>query len=539
MSVDHKDVNRKLAWASLLVLLSIVMFCLDRLTGCSRDEPQQRQAVGYEIPTEAPKEPPPPIKDTNPNFLALDEIEDVILRDLSRPELNQADRENYRYLVVSDIVNEGGETAQPIDGMNKTINTLSTERSLEKGEVIDPDKSIMRIDLRDYFGTKGRAVWQRFEKDAIIKVVSQTVRGRTLQFLAQAVQPWAHARVFAETTLTKETYYDIVGIPATLALFYSKFAGVIPQDEFDAQNEGLTLVGSQNSLISQNNRMLWRLDGAEGGVWQTFDVDNRVVGNAQNLFENPFPVEVNPFVAQLADEGKAELCCRREKPKPPPPPPKPAPPKPPVRQVLTNKIFQHAASEVIASLPNGMLAFGLFNAAGGRENSAPQTVVTNTRAVGLGLSSELQNARDCSGCHTAGFIKFTDEIGAHIIGSAVFNDVEKKLGRELYRPQREVDKLFEDDNEQFADAMEKLDIEIREDPINVGLLDNVRSGISFKEAASFFFLEEGDFLARLRGVQTAQAEVGTLIRGGSLSFQQFVNSAPQIIKDLNLFQDIR
>jgi hypothetical protein len=533
--MDHKDVNRKLAWASLLVLISVAIFCLDRLTGCSTDR-QKRQAVGYEIPTEAPKEPPPPIKDTNPKFLALDEIEDLILRDLSRPELNQADRENYRYLVVSDIVDEGGETAQPIEGVNKTINSLSTERSLEQGEVIDSDKSIMRIDLRDYFGTKGRAVWQRFEKDAVIKVVSQTVRGRTLQFLAQAVQPWAHARVFAETTLTKETYYDIVGIPATLALFYSKFAGVIPQDEFDAQNEGLTLVGSQNSLISQNNRMLWRLDGAEGGVWQTFDVDNRNVGNAQNLFENPFPVEVNPFGRQLADEKTSEALGRR---KPPPPPkPAPAPPKP-QRVILTNKIFQHAASEVIASLPNGMLAFGLFDAAGVRTNSAPQTVVTNTRAVGLGLSSELQNARDCSGCHTAGFIKFTDEIGAHIIGSAVFNDAEKKLGRELYRPQREVDKLFQDDNEQFADALEKLDIAQGEDPINVGLLDNVRSGISFKEAASFFFLEEGDFLARLRGVQTAQAEVGTLIRGGSLSFQQFVNSAPQIIKDLNLFQDIR
>jgi hypothetical protein len=539
MSMDHKDVNRKLAWASLLVMISLLMFVMDRLTGCSTEKPQVRQAVGdYQIPTAPPTEPPPPIKDTNAKFLALEEIEDLILRDLSRPELNQADRENYRYLVISDIVNEGGDTKQAGEGLDKTINSLSTERALVAGEMIDPDKSIMRIDLRDYFGSKGRAVWQRFEKDAIIKVVSKTVRGQTLQFLAQAVQPWAHGRVFTETMMTGTTYYDTVGIPATLALFYSQFAGVIPQVEFDAQNEGLTLVGSQNSLISENNRMLWRLDGQEGGVWQTFDVDNKNVGAAQNLFENPFPLEVNPLVLRLAEEKLAS----RDRPKPPPPKPTPAPPPAPpkpVRQILTNKIFQHAASEVIASLPNGMLAFALFNAAGNRENSAPQTVVTNTRAVGLGLSSELQNARDCSGCHTAGYIRFTDEIGAHIIGSSVFNDVEKELGRELYRSQREVDRLMEKDNDQFASALDRLGLPLDQDPLNVGLLDNVRSGISFKEAAAFFFLEEGDFLARLRGVQTAQAEVGTLIRGGSLSFQQFINSAPQIILDLNLFEDIR
>jgi len=388
--VDHKDVNRKLAWASLLVLASVLIFVLDRLSGCSTER-QARQPVTYEIPQTAPTEAPPPIKDTNAKFLALDEIEDAILSDLSRPELNQADRQNFRYLVMSDIANEGIDTEQPVDGANKTINSLSTERALEAGTMIDPGKTIMRIDLRDYFGTKGRAVWLRFEKDAIIKVVSLTIRGRTLQFLAQAVQPWAHARVFAETTLTKETYYDIVGIPATLALFYSQFAGVIPQAEFDAQNEGLTLVGSQNSLISQNNRMLWRLEGQEGGVWQTFDVDNNNVQAAQNLFENPFPVEVNPLKVLLAGkalEADKTDCwgsrCGRD----PKPTPTRAPQPKPQQVVLTNKIFQHAASEVIASLPNGMLAFGLFNAAGGRENSAPQTVVTNTRAVGLGLSSE-------------------------------------------------------------------------------------------------------------------------------------------------------
>lgn len=510
--MTEQDINRKLAWASFLLAISLLIFVLDRLTGCSVQDPEAKPVTI--VPTASPTASPPPIKDPLDNFLGVDEVESLILKDLSQPQLNKADRENFRYLVMSDIKNEGRTTEKPIQAMNKTINSLSSQRQLMPGFMIDPDNTIMRIDLRDYFAGGGRAVWQRFEQDAVIKIVSQTIRGRTIQFLAQSAQPWAHASIFAETMLTKNTYYDIVGIPPNISLFYANFAKVIPQNEFDAQNRGLTLVGSQNSLISENNRLLQRLTAANGGVWQTFDVDKNNLGAAQNLFENPFPVEVNPLAA-------------------------PQPNQPQQRIVKTNRIFKHAASEVIGFLPNGMLAFGLFNAGGGRENAAPQTVVSNSRAVGIGLSSEIQNARDCFACHSAGFIPLADELSAHIKGAPNFNEVEKRLGQELFRPQNEVDKLMILDNQKFLESLVELEIDSDSDPINIALLDPIRSGVSPKEAASFFFLKEEEFIQRLRSVATAQAEVGTLIRGGSISFQQFINSAPQIIKDLNLFQDIR
>lgn len=499
-----RDLNRKLWWASVLVMITIFGIIFDRLTGCSRDEGVKERVVIVEPPKVQPTEQPPPIKNPSKDFLSLDEIEQAALEDISRPELNQADRENYRYLLVSDVFNEGGSIDKPAMALSKAVNQVSRERFLQVAVPIDKEQTIYRIDLRDYFGARGRAVWQRIEKDLVIKgIVSRTIRGQTLQFLTQAVQPWVHGRLFCETVLLNETYYDILGIPKTLAEFYQDFAGVVPQVEFDARDPGVVLVGTQESVIGQNNRLMWRLEGRDGPVYQTFDVDDNNIGREQNLFENPFVVEVNPL-----------------------------------GRVVTNKIFKHAASETLSILPNGLMAGALWAANGIRQNAAPQTVVTNVRAVGIGLSSEIRNARDCSGCHQSGFIAIRDEVGAQIQRSATFNAQDKALGSLFFRRQDIVDAFMAQDNSQYQKALGELSIQAGPDPINDGLLDAIRTGVNSKEAAAFFFLEERDFLERLQGAGTSQGEVGTLLRGGSISFQQFVISAPQIIADLNLFIDI-
>lgn len=499
---DMREVNRKLWWASILVFVTVFSIVMDRLTGCSRKD--EKVVFIPTPPTAAPTEEPPPIGEPEDTLLQLDEIEQAMLEDASRADLNQADRENYRYLVLSDMFNEGHPTdGVPAQGIQKAINQLSSERFIKLAVPVDVERSIYRIDLRDYFGSRGKDVWKRIEKDLPVKVVSKTIRGQTLQFLTQAVQPWVHGRLFAETALTNETYYDVVAIPIKLADFYRNFARVVPQAEFDARDPGLFLVGTQESVIAQNNRLGWRLEGANGAVYQTFDVDDNNIGREQNLFEFPFVAEVNPL-----------------------------------NRRVTNKIFKHAASEVIATLPNGMLAFGLYNAAGLRQNAAPQTVVSNTRAVALGLSSEIRNARDCSGCHQSGFIAIRDEIGAHIKGSGDFNAAEKALGELFYKRQATVDAFMAQDNSAYTKALAELGIQAGPDPINEGLLDAIRTGVSAKEAAAFFFLDELDFLERLRGSENAQAEVGAWLRGGNVSFSQFINSAPQIINDLNLFVDI-
>lgn len=502
MDARERDLNRKLFWASVLVFITVFSIVADRMTGCSRKGEKEVVYV-QEPPKNAPTEEPPPIKEPEPTFLSLDEIEQAALSDASRPDLNEADRQNFRYLVISDLFNEGLDLKAPSLAIQKAVNQISSERFLASAVPIDEARSIYRIDLRDYFGGRGRAVWQRIEKDLPIKVVSKTIRGQTLQFLTQAVQPWVHARLFVETALTNETYYDVVGIPIKLADFYRNFAGVVPQNEFDARDPGALLVGTQESVIAQNNRLAWRLQGANGAVYQTFDVDDNAIGREQNLFEFPFVAEVNP-----------------------------------INRRVTNKVFKHAASEVIATLPNGMLAFGLYSAAGIRQNAAPQTVVSNTRAVALGLSSEIRNARDCTGCHQSGFLAIRDEIGGHIKASSDFNANEKALGELFYKRQAQVDAFLAQDNAVYTDALKDLTIQPGPDPINEGLLDAIRTGVSAKEAAAFFFLDEADFLDQIRGSQNAQGEVGTWLRGGNVSFSQFINSAPQIIEDLNLFIDI-
>lgn len=71
------------------------------------------------------------------------------------------------------------------------------------------------------------------------------------------------------------------------------------------------------------------------------------------------------------------------------------------RHVLKNLLsYQFDGSEQIGSLPNGMLAFALFDAAGGLVDVAPQNLVTD-RTVPAPHTANLQPAISCIRCHAS------------------------------------------------------------------------------------------------------------------------------------------
>lgn len=476
-----------LAATCLLLLLGWVL----RISGCTNKVTEIEREVYYEKPDEST----PPIRNPGSQYLYLDNIEDAIVQDLTG--LDEATRLQTRYLVLSDVFNQGSDRLEEArNGAMKSINQLSRRRLVSRGTFIDPEKTILRVDLRDYFGNEGPDIWRTVEYDAVIEIVSETVRNRTAQFFTQTRQPWMHASVFAETALTNETYYDIMEIPDSLGAFYKDVLRINQQALFDDRDPGITLLGFDESVISPDtNRLMLRIENDDGGVWQTYDVDINSRGDV-NVFQAPF-----------------------------------------VKEAGSRRVFAHDAQEFIYPLPNGLHGYALYDAAGVRTNDAPETIVTNIRTSALGLTPEIRNARDCLSCHAGGFIPAIDQVGQHIKTSQ-FNAADKRLGELFFKPQRVNDAFFDRDNAVYRAALRQIGISGELDPINYGLLDPIRTGLDLKEAAAFLFIDEDELSACIEGSENASIEVGPLANGGTVGFTKFAGAVKTIIDDCNLFIDI-
>ena len=85
--------------------------------------------------------------------------------------------------------------------------------------------------------------------------------------------------------------------------------------------------------------------------------------------------------------------------------------------------------------------------------------------------------------------------------------------------------------------MEQLGINTSDDdPANL-LTNTLRSEWTLRQAASFYFMKQDDFLECLEGSADAKEQIGQLLNGGTVSLDQMVATNPILLRDCNLFQD--
>lgn len=423
-------------------------------------------------------------------FINLFKVESEILLDLSR--IDADDRPFTRYLVSSHKVNAKDDRLKEYEtGLNKAVNSLSFEEDIINMDAIDEAQSIFRFDLRSYGLT--RTDWKLVEDNDDFDLESFTDEGFTIKFLTGARKAWLHFDNFGFITQGKaNVYYTLTNTPTDLGQLLRK-VGVNVQAQF--QDFSAQFLGSANSEISlQKNRLIVRFEGREGYVWITFDPVDLDGVPERNLFEFPL----------LNGTGGRAL-------------------------------FNFDASEVIYSLPNGLQAYALFNAAGVRQDAAPLNIVTDTRSP---LDPEINNAIDCYRCHNAGIIPMQDQIRDHVLQNASnFDIVDVELVGELYKPAAANNAAFNQDNNDYAEGL-KLVGQAAGKQDGVTATDDIfRLNWDAKDVASFLLLEEQEFLSLLRRSQAGTAQVGQLLTGGEITFDQFVQVLPQLKIDLRLFQE--
>jgi hypothetical protein len=439
-----------------------------------------------------PARPIPPPVDNNPDFVAFDNLESNILLDLNT--IPNQDKTSTRYMILCDKFNEKtGNIGVYAGAVNKAVNHLSWERDITNAIAADPNSCIFRINLDDYDLTSQD--WRLVESQDPFKLESFTTRGLLIKQLVQTARPWMHAHNFINVAHNDLTYYKLLDIPGTVAQFQDLF-GVNNQADFDTFDNDLFLVGFFGSPISlQKNRLLQRNDGDDGPVWSTFDtlVDG-AVDATKNLFENPFP-----------------LAAR------------------------SRRVFVADGSEYIATLPNGLHAYALFDAADQIITEAPLNLVIDINAGTL--DPTIRNSLSCMKCHNGGTIQADDQIRSHVSGNSSFDAIDSQLADAYFRSPGANAAIFRQDQARYKASMEQLGINTSDDdPVNL-LTNTFRSEWTVQQTASFYFLTQEEFIRCLEGSAQAKEQIGQLLNGATVSLDQVIATNPILVRDCNLFQD--
>lgn len=429
-------------------------------------------------------------------FIDFNDLETALLTDLGNVE--QADQPFIRYLVKAHKSNLG-ESQTALDeyetAINRALNSLATlSRDITLATPVDAKGSAYRIDLRSF--DLERIDWLFIEKDEPFNIVSKTNKGRILQLLTGTRKPWVHFESFIEASLgTPANYYRFTGVPNDLKAFLLQIGLNLEQDlvNFDAIFSGF----NGSPISKQKNRLVARynLDGNFGKyAYFTYDPIALDGVKERNLFEFPL-----------------------------------------IKETGGNAIFDFAAGEVIVEMSNGLHLYALFDKAGVRQNAAPTNIVIDTESP---INEEIANGSDCMRCHASGILRVRDEIRSHFEDNAdKFTAKDRIIIPQLYKAQASTDAALVADNRSFAEAVKKLRIiNSNVDPVNVAR-DRLLLDWDVDEVSAFLFLTPEDFKKKIRESAEAQAQIGQLLSGGSVTFDQLVEVLPALIEDLRLFEE--
>jgi hypothetical protein len=420
---------------------------------------------------------------------SLDYLETLMLNDLNK--IDGAGRANTRYLIMGGRLpgSSSGDVKLFTQGVNKAVNSISSDRDLALVSALDTWGTVYRMDLRSY-GLSG-ADWNIVIGADKFKFISNTSKGQQIKALSGTSQPWLHADNFVFTALDAPQYNQLTRVPASRSAFFQKI-GVDFQGSFD-DFEAL-LIGFFGSPISENkNRLLSRHDSSDGYLWATYD-PAAVAGGNRNLFQDP-----------LLPETRGR------------------------------DLFQFDASEMIYTLPNGLQGYALFNAAGVRQDAAPLNVVFDTDTP---FNNEIRNGISCSRCHAAGLIPAQDQIRQHVLANASeFDRTDVELVKAYFRGAAAGDASIAQDNKTFGEGLDGIGLNNQKpDAVNF-LTDNFRRDWTLKDCAGFVFMSETEFKEALNGSAQGKSQIGQLLTGGTVSQQQFINTFPILIRDLRLGLD--
>ena len=322
--------------------------------------------------------------------------------------LSSFDRAFARYFTMTHLYN-AGEPAQILQeyrkGLYKLVNSLSWGVTVTNPQPIDPQGTIFYIDLRHYewdvndgWGQIETAYPYHISFDAPEQTALKEQLSR-LQTEMKSDIPSVHVDWFVAKASLPPLYHDLLSLPLTDRELETRLEVDVVRNLLNAPGVRVWRAGTNDSGVSNNNRVVERHTSRYGAYWKSYDFAGSV--GTQNIFTHPLS-------------------------------------------------FTHDGGEAIFNLPNGLQGYYLANASGFRLDDAPINIVSNPAAS----DPTVRNGLSCLGCHTEGMKTFEDQVRS-VIESNATPAYDKAQALRLYVEQSEMDARLGEDMDRYRVALAK------------------------------------------------------------------------------------
>ena len=352
----------------------------------------------------APDWAAPPV--TDGQFISPGEVLNTIETHLM--SLPSFDRDYARYFTLTHLYNAGepaGILQEYRKGLSKLVNSLSWGSTVTNPQPIDPQETILYIDLRHYEWDVNDA-WPQIEAaypyhigyDAPEQSALKEQLGR-LQGEMKCDIPSIHVDWFLATASLPPLYHDLLDLPLTDRELETRLEVDVIRNLLNAPGVRVWRAGTNDSGVSEHNRVVERHTSRYGAYWKSYDFAGSV--GTQNVFNHPLS-------------------------------------------------FTHDGGEVIFNLPNGLQGYYITTAAGSRLDAAPIDIVSNPAAS----DPTVRNGLSCFGCHIEGMNTFEDQVRL-VIESNTAPAYDKDQALRLYVEKSVMDAHLQQDTDRYAGALEK------------------------------------------------------------------------------------
>ena len=343
---------------------------------------------------------------TDADFISPAEILNTIETHLM--SLSSFDRAFARYFTLTHLYNAGVTPSilqEYRKGLYKLVNSLSWGSTVTNPQPIGPQGTILYIDLRHYEWDVNDG-WGQIEAEYPYHISFDAPEQTALRDQLSRLQtemksdiPSVHVDWFVAQASLPPLYHDLLSLPLTDRELETRLEVDVVRNLLNAPGVRVWRAGTNNSGVSNNNRVIERHISRYGAYWKSYDFAGSV--GTQNIFTHPLS-------------------------------------------------FTHDGGEAIFNLPNGLQGYYLANASGFRLDDAPINIVSNPAAS----DPTVRNGLSCLGCHTEGMKTFEDQVRS-VIESNTTPAYDKAQALRLYVEQSEMDARLGEDMDRYRGALTK------------------------------------------------------------------------------------